>query len=285
METKALKIFTAVANTGSISRAAEQLQYVQSNVSGRIQQLEAELGTQLFHRKSRGVALTSSGRVLKAYAEKVLHLLNEASSAVKTSDHQGGEIDLGVVDTAACLHLPTALAQFSQAQPHTELTLHTDTSSHLVRQVLSFELDGAIISGKLEHPDLYARPLLEEQLSIAYSPQQQLAASRFKPVLLSFHDHTYQPIAEQWFREQGFILERTLTFGALDAILGCVQAGLGVTLLPSSVLSPLEAEGKIATAPLAKPLAQHTLYFIHRRDALLNPAIDQLLGLINAPKC
>ena len=78
LDTKALRIFDAVAGAGSISRAAEDLNYVQSNVSGRILQLEEELGVALFHRKSRGVALTPAGRVLQDYAGRVLHLVPAA---------------------------------------------------------------------------------------------------------------------------------------------------------------------------------------------------------------
>lgn len=69
MESSELRIFRAVAQAGSITKAAQALGYVQSNVTARIQQLESDLNTQLFYRQ-RGMILTPTGEKLLAYAEK-----------------------------------------------------------------------------------------------------------------------------------------------------------------------------------------------------------------------
>ena len=74
MDFKTLKIFRSVAQTGSISRAATELHYVQSNVSARIQQLEERLGATLFIRQSRGMTLTAAGETLMAYASRILNM-------------------------------------------------------------------------------------------------------------------------------------------------------------------------------------------------------------------
>ena len=84
MESNELRIFRAVAQEGSITKAAQTLGYVQSNVTARIKQLEAELKTQLFYRQ-RGMLLTPTGEKLLIYAEKILHLLDEADIALNDS--------------------------------------------------------------------------------------------------------------------------------------------------------------------------------------------------------
>jgi molybdate transport repressor ModE-like protein len=90
MDINELRIFKAVAEEGSVSRAAERLNCVQSNVSARIRQLEEGLKVTLFHRKSRGVALTTAGRVLLDYAERILALVSEAERIVQEREPLGG---------------------------------------------------------------------------------------------------------------------------------------------------------------------------------------------------
>ena len=77
MNTKDLLIFQTVANKGSINKAAEELNYVQSNVTSRIQKLEEELNTKLFHRHKRGITLTNEGNALFPYAQKIISLTEE----------------------------------------------------------------------------------------------------------------------------------------------------------------------------------------------------------------
>ncbi len=74
MDIQLLKVFFATAQEGSISKAAQRLNFVQSNVTHKIQQLEADLQTQLFYRHNRGITLTPSGQILLSYAEKILHV-------------------------------------------------------------------------------------------------------------------------------------------------------------------------------------------------------------------
>ena len=81
MDTKDLAVFAAVARSGGITKAAQILNTVQSNVTQRIGLLEDELGVPLFHRHSSGVTLTSAGRQLLPYAERIGQLLGEARQA------------------------------------------------------------------------------------------------------------------------------------------------------------------------------------------------------------
>lgn len=87
MESSDLKIFQAVAREGSITKAAQVLNYVQSNVTSRIQQLEAQLNVPLFRRSNRGMTLTSAGENLLEYADTILTLLDEAVKSTQYSDH------------------------------------------------------------------------------------------------------------------------------------------------------------------------------------------------------
>ena len=83
MDLQALRYFRIVAREGSFSQAAQKLNYAQSNLSTKIRQLEGELETPLFRRHAHGVTLTEKGESLLAYADRLVHLLEEAESVVR----------------------------------------------------------------------------------------------------------------------------------------------------------------------------------------------------------
>src|SRR5689334_14215676 len=101
MDASDLKVFEAVARLGGMSRAAAELNTVQSNVTARIRALEEELGTALFERHSRGASLTRAGQRLLPYADRVARLLAEAQSAAKDEGTPRGLLTVGSLETTA----------------------------------------------------------------------------------------------------------------------------------------------------------------------------------------
>ena len=95
MDLQALRFFRTVAKAGSISRAARELNYAQSNLTTKIRQLEAELQTRLFYRHSRGVALTDKGKILLSYADQILRLIDEAQQAIGDHENPRGPLLIG----------------------------------------------------------------------------------------------------------------------------------------------------------------------------------------------
>ena len=136
LETSSLRIFQTVARIGNVSRAAKELHYVQSNVSARIQQLEEDLGTPLFYRKSRGMVLTPAGQVLKDHADRVLHLVGEARKAVHDSLEYGGTLTIGALASVAAVQLPPILTRFHKAYPKVDIKLVTGLDNDLIKDVL-----------------------------------------------------------------------------------------------------------------------------------------------------
>ena len=127
MDLRDLEVFLAVAEAQGISRAAERLGRVQSSVTVRIQQLEAELGKPLFLREGRRFALSPAGRVLAGYAERLLKLAEEARVAV-ADPKPAGEFRLGAMESTAAVRLPGPLTEFYRRHPDVELKLRTRQS-------------------------------------------------------------------------------------------------------------------------------------------------------------
>ncbi|MEU1949244.1 LysR substrate-binding domain-containing protein, partial [Streptomyces sp. NPDC020125] len=164
MELSDLRIFLTVARTQGITRAAQELHTVQSNVSARIHALEKELGAPLFRRHARGVALTNAGEQLLPYAERISRLVDDARHVIGDETDPCGPLRIGSLETTAGLRLPPVLAAFTEDCPRVDFSLITGPTEQLVRDVLDYQLDGALVSGPLRRPDMVETPVFEERL-------------------------------------------------------------------------------------------------------------------------
>jgi DNA-binding transcriptional LysR family regulator len=282
MDSTDLQVFETVARTGGITRAAGALHTVQSNVTARIHLLERELGVRLFERHSRGVSLTSAGSVLLPYAEQVGCILAEARRAVGDGTEPRGPLRVGSLETTAARRLPPVLAAYSAAFPEVDLSLQTGTSAELVAGVLDYRLEGALVAGSIGESGLIEEPILEEELVLVTAPdcpdlETALAAERELKLLVLRRGCSYRERLERILADRGVAALRILEFGMLDAVIGCAAAGIGVTLLPRSVVESDRATGRIALHALPPEQAMVTTTFIRRRDAFVSTALDRFL--------
>jgi DNA-binding transcriptional LysR family regulator len=288
MDASDLRLFEAVARTGGISRAAETLHTVQSNVTQRIRELEAELGQALFHRHSRGVTLTPAGRRLLPYARRVQELIDEATRAARDDGTPSGPLAIGSLETTAALRLPPVLAGYAAAHPAVDLALRTGTTTELVEQVLDRRLEAAFVCGPVRHPDLIERVVFREELVVATPPSlsalDSLAALAERRILVLRAGCSYRQRLEDILARRGIVGSRLLEFGTVDAILGCVAAGLGLTLLPRGIVEPARRQGRIALHPLPPGEALVDTVFIRRGDGFLSSALAAFQDSLPAPE-
>ena len=164
MELSDLLTFSTVARLGGITRAADELNTVQSNVTQRVKALEAEIGTALFERHSRGMTLTGAGRRLLPYAQRMAALSREALLAARDDGEPKGPLAIGSMETTAAVRLPALLAEFHRRFPAVRLSLRTSTTADLVAGVLNGTFDGAFVAGPIEHAELDATVAFREEL-------------------------------------------------------------------------------------------------------------------------
>jgi LysR family transcriptional regulator, cell division regulator len=281
MDVNSLKIFAAVAAEASVTRAAQRLDYVQSNVTARIKQLEQELGTPLFYRHTRGMLLTPAGKTLLGYTERVLCLLDEAREAVRASGVMSRELGLGATEINAAVRLPPLLVSYHQENPQVDLVLSVATSGELVKAVLAYQLDGAFVQGPIEHPDLEAEvAFVEELVLVTAAGVPGLDALRSRVALVFCQGCGYRERLERMLREHDARPYRLMEFGTLDGILNCVVAGMGVTVLPRCVIQGLGYAGRVTLHQLPPDLTDAPTVFVRRRDTLRTSAVDALLALL-----
>src|SRR5688572_9870838 len=124
MELADLTVFRTVVEAGGVTRAAERLHRVQSNVTMRIKKLEEELGVALFAREGRRMQLSAAGKVLLGYAERILSLAEEAREAVVDGAPRG-VLRLGAMESTAAVRLPGPLSRLHRKVPELAVELHT----------------------------------------------------------------------------------------------------------------------------------------------------------------
>lgn len=285
MNSDDLKLFLEVAEASSVTKAAQRLGCVQSNVTARIQQLEINLGTKLFYRHARGMSLTPDGDTLRLYAEKVISLLADARKAVQDSATPRGPLSIGSIDTAAAVRVPPVLAKYHNDYPDVDLSLVSGSTEYLLDQVLQSQLDGSFVNGPIDHVDVIQETSFREEL-VLVSNHKELdpAALKFKTLLVFRRGCAYRAKLEQWLATEGITSPRAMEFGNVDAILEGVRAGLGVTLLPKSVVEHLDSSGSVSTHPVPLPYGQSSTVFIRRQDRFVTSALAAFMGFLKSPE-
>jgi len=267
-----------------MSRAGAELNTVQSNVTARIRALEDEVGTRLFQRHNRGVSLTPAGRRLLPYTVSVARLMEDARRAALDEGVPGGPLVVGSLETTAALRLSPILADYASTYPEVDLVLRTGTTCELVDQVLDHRLEGAFVCGPMDHPDLDAEVVLHEELVILTAPRirnlDSLLSRNDLKIIVLRAGCTYRQRLESLLARRGIVGLRQLEFGTLESIFNCVSAGLGLTLLPKSLVGPVWANGRVGVHKIEPQDAVAETTFIRRRDAYVSSALSAFLRVV-----
>ncbi len=285
MEISDLKIFQTVAREGSITKAAKILNYVQSNVTTRIQDLENQLKVPLFHRSNRGMTLTPAGENLLKYADQILSLMDEAIKSTQYSEHPTGPLRLGSIETAAASHLAPLLTEYHSYFPDVHLSLITGETHSLLQKVLKFDLDGAFVYGPVDLAEIEHVAVYTDELVLISEPgNHDVHVLLTKPMLFFDVGCSHRAKAEHFLRESGLTSINIMEFGTLEVILNGVSSGLGVSLLPKSSISKAEEAGLIASHRLPEGYRELQVWFVYKRESVYTSALLKFVQFIESSK-
>jgi DNA-binding transcriptional LysR family regulator len=238
MDLTDLQIFRSVVQAGGVTRAAEKLNRVQSNVTTRVRQLEADLGVQLFIREGKKLHLSPEGKLLLGYADRLLDLAQEAREALHDAKPRG-LLRLGTMESTAAMRLPVPMNEYLRRYPDVTLELRTGNTITLATALLAGELDAALLADPVADAPFEKVPIYDEELVIVAT------------AVLAFEAGcSYRQRLQDWFAHHGEMPDRIVEIGSYHAMLGCAVAGMGISLLPRIVLT---------TFPDAKLLSVHSL--------------------------
>jgi len=274
MDFAALQVFKAVVDEGGISPAARKLHRVQSNVSTRIQQLEASLGTPLFVREKRRLFLSPAGELFLGYVDQLLKISEQARSAVR-GDAPRGVLRIGTLESTAASRLPPLLSRYHQRYPAVRVELATGTTDSLVEAVLGRKLEAAFVAECDSAAQVESIPVFLEEL-VVVAPRSHARIRRAQDVrtdtMIAFPSGcAYRRRLQAWLAGGGIAPSRVLELSSYHAIIACVASGTGIALVPRSVLETIRGARNVSVYRLATSQRKVTTSFVWRRGEASSP--------------
>ncbi|TMV94766.1 LysR family transcriptional regulator [Thioclava sp. BHET1] len=279
MDLVTLTVFRAVAHAQGVTRAAEALGRAPSNVTTRIQQLEAELGTQLFHRQHKRMLLSQEGRLFLDYAERILNLADEARQRLDPTQ-PSGTLRIGAMESTIASRLSGPLAQFSRDWPDVTLELTSAPSRALLDALAAYRIDCAFAAfasdAALAETEFDAVPVYREALVLLVPPGHPPAATLDDLQLYTLAAFapgcTYREIAQDRLaapaRAQGRVL-KLQEVPSYHVMYGCTAAGACLSVMPRSVADLVRHQGAVQEVALGEVLT-----YLLRRAGGRTPAFE-----------
>ena len=286
MEFRQLLTFRMVAETLSFSRTAQALNYVQSSVTAQIQALEEELGVRLFDRLGKRVALTDAGKRLLPYAEKMLHLSEEARSVVAGDDVPTGTLTITAPESICTYCLPEVLRQFRARYPQVKLLFRPDSFLDIRRSVSEGEVDlGFVIEERQYSNALNIEVLAPAPLYLLVSPDHHLAdcstvgsrALEGEQFLLTEVGCAYRNALERALNHEGVRISTHLAFEGVEAIKQCAIAAMGIAFLPALVVTRELEAGSLIALNWENQSFSALIQMLWHKDKWLSPALQAFL--------
>jgi len=241
VELRHLETFATVLQARTFLAAARALRCSQSTVTLHIQELERDLGLQLFTREGRRVRLTPAGESLRALSQRVRDsVVALRRGAEELRDGGAGEVALGAVEPAASTRVSRVLASFSRARPRLRLRLEVSGTATLSRLVADGQLAFAVVSPPPGSLGLVFRPCFRQRMELLLPSRHPLARARrirardlaTARLLLTEHGCAYREATEVALRTRGVQVDCAVEIGSTGALRSAVRDGLGVALVP-----------------------------------------------------
>ena len=290
MDLGELRVFLTVAAERSFSGAARKLHRTQPAVSQAVRRLEDELGERLFDRSFKDGALTDAGRVLQAYAERLLRLSEEAEGAVREfQDLRRGRVLIGANEAGVHSLLPI-LARHREEHPQSLVEVRRVPSRQIGLEVLQRSLDFGVLTFDPAERGLASVALGSDELVLLTHPSHPLAGRRTVtlqdlgrlPVIAHNDPSPARERVLRLFEERHAPLEIRIALPSLDGIKRAVEMQLGVALLPRRCALTEIARGQLAAVRVPEARRARRLRLIYRRGGERSHAAEAFLAVAQA---
>ncbi|MBM1174784.1 LysR family transcriptional regulator [Microvirga arabica] len=285
-----LRLFAAVVQHRSFSRAAEALFISQPAVSKGVRELEAQLGSPLLERGPGGVHLTEAGNLLIKHARALFAAEQAAQEALDAlRGLHGGSLRIGASTTIAAYFLPPLLGTFHRAHPEIELRLTSANTSTVTDLLLQRELDVAFVEGPIESAEIIVTPWRSDELGFFISVDHPLAVTEQPVPAVALANETMvlrevgsgtRDVVWDALTTSGIMPRRTLQVGSNEAIARVVAAGLGVGIMSSAVAADHVALGRLTKLSVDRVTIRRSLTRLslpNRQPSPASIAFDRLL--------
>jgi DNA-binding transcriptional LysR family regulator len=289
-----LQFFIAVAEQGSVSRAARNLSISQSSVTEAVKELESDLGVTLFERHPRGLNITHKGHQFLRHATKILAGVSDARRSFEGETTSGGRLQLGVTSLVAGYVLSDILARYRRAFPGVEVTATEDNGDYLEHLLVGGELDVAVmvISNLRDRMALQAEIIEVSPYRLWLPLGHHLAGAD----IIGINDIAREPLimltVDEIEENTGKLL---IALGArphvafrtrsVEAVRSLVATGAGIALLPDLVYRPWSLEGdRIESRDISGSLPVVQVGMVWRRGSGLPQSARDFIGIAQSQR-
>ena len=276
MEDHKLRVFCAVAETKSFSKASELIHLTQPAVSLQIQAMEELYETRLFDRSGNAINLTPAGEILYKRAKEILALYSEAQQNI--SEITGaikGSLSIGASSTIGNYLLPHIIAAFKKKVPQVNISLVVSNTKTITEKLNAGEIDIALVEGDVSKQRFSVETLISDELVVVMSPvhpwseRRNLPAIELtkEPLILREEGSGTRQIILKHLEEHGIKLDQlkiALVMGSTESIKGAVEEGLGVSIMSGWAVRKWLKQG------LLKAATFKDLKF-HRNFSIISP--------------
>lgn len=276
-----LEAFVRVAGASSFRAAAQHLHVSQPALSRTVKVMEQAIGTRLFDRDTRHVALTPAGAELLPIAQRILDNFNSAFSELSEFlDGRSGHVTVACLPSVSVSMLPKAIAAFRRSFSGVQFSLLEGPAEVLRAAVNDGAADFAISVRPASRDSLHFEPLCEDPFVMLCRREEALAGRATVPwtafagraFIASSSTSSIRPITDAAFLQKGLQIVPVLESPSVAATGGLVAAGLGVTALPRLALDLIKPDRQLVAIPLARPRVSRPLGLVTRIGRSLSPA-------------
>jgi len=287
-----LRAFVLVARLGSFTRAAQAMHLTQSALSLLVRELEGAIDSRLFDRTTRAVALTAAGSDFFPRAERVLAELESAIAGVdKLVARERGRVVVAAPLILSSTYLPPILAAFGAKYPGIEVVLQDTLPNQVLPLVRGGAADVGIGTFASDEADIHRTLLFSESMAAAFpaghafSRLQQLTWTDVaqEPVLALSRGSVFRDLTEAGFAAAGLMLKPAREANYAGSLIGMVDAGLGVAILPGYAVK-LTDPARIGWRRIENPLIDREVSLVQRAGFSLSHAAQGFVDFIVAPR-
>lgn len=285
-----LRLVVAIADSGSLTKAAARLNLTQSALSHQLADLERKLGITLFLRTRKGMTVTQSGERLVTAARRLVAEIEELEESFRLGS---ADANVGIIRIATecytCYHwLPRVISTFKKAWPRVEIRIEADATRGTLDALIAGEIDVGIVRGPSSDPKVRSTALFEDELLLIVSPEHRLARLPFvdpaelahEHLLLYSSPHSPSDFVETILRP-GHIEPRQLSWIQLtEAIIELVKADVGVGVLAEWAVRPHVDMGTVAAKPFVGAGLHRTWCAATRAGLAHPPYVQAFLELL-----
>lgn len=293
MDLKNIKTFVRVVELGSISRAAEEMNYAQSTVTSQIQLLEKELGFPLFDRIGKRISITAPGQEFLGYANEILHIMQKVDAMQGKTREMSGVLRVGVLESLMFTAILDVLPDFKRRFPRVEVQLTMGQAADMLVQLKQNQLDMVYLSGDLNtDPDLYCCYKRRERLIFVTSPFHPVARRWDVPLpdLLEYEFLVTERSGICYGRLKSLAaaneatIHHTIEIDSTVVIVDFLKRGMGVAFLPEYAVSDYLRKKELAQIQVSVPEQMYYSQILYHKSKWLAPFMEYFIHLVRQRK-